>query len=483
MADQSLKAKTAKGLLWGGLNNGLQQLLNLVFGIFLARLLTPEDYGMVGMLAIFSLIASSIQESGFTAALANKKDIRHEDYNAVFWCSFFIAVVLYIILFLCSPFIADFYGQPELTPLGRYMFLSFVLSSLGTAHSAYMFRNLKTKDRALSNIISLALSGIVAIILAFNGFAYWGIATQTLVFVGSNTIGYWILSGWRPTLHINLSPVKSLLGFSSRILVTYIFSHINNNIFAVVLGKFYSGEEVGYYNQANKWNTMAHTMITGMLNGVAQPVLAQAANEQERQQRIFRKMLRFTAFVSFPAMLGLSLIAPEFITIAITDKWLKSAEILQILCIGGAFIPIAALHSNLIISKGKSNIYMWNTIILGLIQLATILLLKDYGIMTMVMVYVAINISWLFVWHHFVWREIRLSLIHVLVDIAPFAAAAAAVMAITHLATSSIDNNYLSIATKIAMAATLYILIMWASGSVIFKECVEYFRKKGKTTT
>ncbi len=478
MAEQSLKEKTAKGLLWGGLNNGMQQLLNLLFGIFLARLLTPADYGLVAMLAVFSQIASSIQESGFTTAIANKKNIRHEDYNAVFWCSFLIALTLYVILFFCAPLIADFFNQPELTPLGRYLFLSFVLSSLGTAHSAYLFRNLKTKERAISNIIALGLSGITAIILAINGFAYWGIATQTLVFVGANTFGYWILSGWRPTLRINLSPIKELLGFSSKMLITNVFNHINNNVFALVLGKYYHKEDVGYYGQAQKWNYMAHIMITGMVTGVAQPVLAQVANEQERQQHIFRKMLRFTAFVSFPAMLGLSLIAPEFITITITEKWMRSADILQILCIGGAFLPITTLYSNLVVSKGKSNVFMWNNIILGMLQLVVILLLKDFGIMTMVIAYVSINIAWLLVWHYFVWREIRLSIIRALADIIPFAATATTVMILTHLATEPIENTYLTIVAKIVMAATLYIAVMWASGSVIFKESVDYFLRK-----
>jgi O-antigen/teichoic acid export membrane protein len=137
-------------------------------------------------------------------------------------------------------------------------------------------------------------------------------------------------------------------------LATNIFNHLNNNIFSIILGKFYSEKEVGYYNQANKWNYMGHSFVSGMINGVAQPVLTQVTDNKERQLRVFRKMMRFTAFVTFPAMLGLSLIAPELITIAITYKWMESAQILRILCISGAFVPIINLCSYLIISKGKS---------------------------------------------------------------------------------------------------------------------------------
>ncbi len=477
---QSLKEKTAKGLLWGGISNGTQQLLNLVFGIFLARLLTPADYGMIGMLSIFSFIAASIQESGFTAALTNKKDIKHSDYNAVFWGSFFIGMALYIILFFFAPLIADFFNEPKLTALARYFFLSFLISSLGTAHNAYMFRNLMTKQKALANMIALALSGIMAIILAYWGFAYWGIATQGIVYVAINTLCYWFFSDWRPTLHIDLTPLKSIFGFSSKMLCTNIFNHVNNNLFSIILGKFYSEREVGYFNQANKWNYMAHILITGMISSIAQPVFAQTTDEQERQRQIFRKMLRFTAFISFPAMLGLSLIAPEFITIAITAKWLPSAEILQILCIGGAFIPITTLYNNLIVSKGKSNIYMWNTIALGVLQLGIMLITYPYSISTMVKAYVTINILWFFVWHFFVWREIRLGLIQVLKDILPFGIIAGCIMILTNVVASFIVNIYLSMITKIILAASLYIFVMWVSHSVIFKESVEFLIKKLK---
>ena len=167
---ESLKDKTAKGLLWGGISNGAQQLLNLLFGIFLARLLTPDDYGMVGMLTIFSLIAGTIQESGFISALINQKDIKHEDYNAVFWFSILTSLCLYIILFFCAPLIARFFHQPELTALARYSFLGFFISSTGVAHSAYFYKNLMVKQRAVLNITALIISGIIGITMAYHGF-------------------------------------------------------------------------------------------------------------------------------------------------------------------------------------------------------------------------------------------------------------------------------------------------------------------------
>lgn len=474
---ETLKEKTAKGLLWGGISNGVQQLLNLLFGIFLARLLTPEDYGMVGMLTIFSLIAGAVQESGFTAALVNKKNIKHEDYNAVFWFSILTSLCIYTLLFFCAPLIARFFHQPELTTLARYSFIGFVISSTGVAHSAWLFRSLRVKQRAMASVFGLLLSGTVGITLAWAGFSYWGIATQNLVYVTTTTGCYWYFSAWRPSPHIDFSPLKEMITFSSKLLVTNLFIHLNNNLFSILLGRYYSEREVGFYNQANKWNYMGYSVVNGMVSGVAQPVLAQVSDDRQRQLRVFRRMMRFTSFIAFPAMLGLSLIAPELITITITNKWAESARILQILCVSGAFIPVINLCSYLLISKGKSDTYMWNTIILAVIQLGVATILYPYGIRWMIICYVAINLLWLPVWHHFVRREIDYRFLHLLKDILPYLFIAAGVMAISYWCTAGCTHIYVRFACKIFLAASLYLLVMWIGGSVTFKESIQYLRK------
>ena len=225
---------------------------------------------------------------------------------------------------------------------------------------------------------------------------------------------------------------------------------------------------------------MGFSLISGMVGSVAQPIFAQMTDDSERQVRAFRKMLRFTAFISFPCMLGLSLVAPELITIAITDKWIGIARILQLLAIWGAFFPIANLYSNLLISRGKSDIYLRNTVTLGILQLIVIYLLRSHGIFFMVSVYVGINICWLFVWHYFVQREIGLPLSSALKDVLPYLGIAGGVMCFTYYVTTIITTNlYGTLALKIVIAAVTFVLIMWLSGSVTFKESIGYiFRKR-----
>lgn len=474
-----LKEKTAKGLLWGGFSNCLQQLLNLCFGIFLARLLTPADYGLVGMLSIFALIATALQESGFTAALARQKEFRHEQYNAVFWFSTLTGATLYLILFCCAPLIAEFFHEPRLTPLARYSFLSFLISSTGIAHNAYIFRHLMVKQNALMTLASLFLSGLVGVGMAWHGMAYWGIATQSLVYVSALTLQRWIFSTWRPTMHINLRPLRPMLGFSLKLLATTICQHINYNLLTVVLGRFYTPREVGFFNQGNKWNYMGYSVILGMVQGVAQPVLCNVADDRERQLRVFRKMLRFTAFVSFPALFGLSLVAPEFITIAITDKWKESAALLQLLCLGSAFAPIQHLYTNLVISKGRSDKYLVSVVCQGAVQTATALLCYPLGIHTMVACYAGIQIVWTLVWHALAWREVGISLWQALQDVMPFLLIAAGVMGATHYLVPLLTTHlYLLLMGKIVLATLLYAGILWLCKAKVLQESIHYLIHK-----
>ena len=432
------------------------------------------------MLTIFSLIASNLQESGFTSALANRKERRPEDFTSVFWFNLFMSLSTYILLYFSAPYIAAFYETPELTPLARYSFLGFVIASLGTAHSAWLFCNLKVKEKAVIQLTSLTISGITGITMALCGMSYWGLATQSIVYVGCNSILYWFFSGWRPTWHFSIQPLREMIGFSSKILLTNIVTHINNNILTVLLGKFYSEREVGLFNQANKWTSMGYTTIQGMITSIAQPVLHDVANDRERQCYIFRKMLRFTAFVSFPCLFGLSLISTEFITITITEKWIESAHLLQLLCIGGAFLPIHSLYTNLLISKGRSGIYLRNTILLGCAQIASALICYPYGLKVMIVSYVGISILWTLLWHFQAQREIKLSLWDALKDVIPFMVIAAVCMWAANWAASLTLNVYASLGIKISVAATLYLLCMKLSGCETFQEAWNYLFKKNR---
>ena len=341
---ENLKEKTAKGIAWGAINNGATQVLNLVFGIFLGRLLSTDDYGILALITIFTLLAGCIQAAGFSQALANLKPPTQRDYNAVAWFNIIAGFSLYIILFLCAPLIACFFDQPALTDVSRLAFLTIPISAIGIVPNAKLWIELRNREQAIASIAALLTSGICGVWLAWNGYGYWSLAWQQIVYITVMNIGRSFYTRWYPSLHIDFGPVRHMLPFSVKILVTNIINTISTNILTFIFGRLFPIKEVGNYTQAYNWDAKANSFISGTLMQIAQPVLASLNDERQREQRIFRKLMRFTAFLSFPVMLGFMLVAHEFILLTIGEQWTDSIPLLQVLCIGGAFVPFYALY-------------------------------------------------------------------------------------------------------------------------------------------
>lgn len=493
MDEKTLKERTAGGMLWGGLSNGLMQLIAAAFGIVLLRHITPEDQGKVAMLYIFSAIASALQESGFIAALCNRKEPTHEEYNAVFWFNLLVSVSLYIILWFCAPLIADFYGDSDLISLARVLFLGFLLSGLGTVQRAYLFGHLMVRQTSICSLTAMILSGIIGVTMAIRGFAYWAIVTQAVCFVLFTQIMAWYFSPWRPDLlapfRANkatsgegifkfLAPAWKMFGFSSKLMLTNIVNICNLHAFSVLLGKYIGEYTAGIYTTARGWDDKASSTINGMVTSVAQPTLAQVAEDLDRYRQVFRKMLRFVCFISFPAMLGLGLVAQEFILITVGEKWQESALILSLLCIHGAFVPITTLYSNLTISRGYSGVNMGCTIAQCLAVWGGLILLYPKGLIPMVIYFVALNVAWLVIWQWWAWRLTGLSFMDALKDIMPFLVFTLAVLAMTWWLTCGITNLWLLLFSRILIAAALYGGIMWISGAKIMRESIRYLIKK-----
>lgn len=477
---ETLKEKTARGLFWSGLSGGVQKTLNLLFGIILARLLTQSDYGMVGLLAIFSEVAGTLQEGGFINALNRRKDISDADYNSVFWFSTLTGLTLYSLLFLSAPLIARFYGIEELTALARYVFLGFLITSLGIASRAYMFRNMMVRESAINSVSSLIVSSCIGIVMAANGFSYWGIATQSISYNLLSTGSNIIVARWRPSLKVDFRPVWEMFGFSSRLVITTLVNIAKANFFPMILGKLFTPYDVGNYTQANKWNFMGWSTIAGMCNSVGQPVFARTADDHARQLRILRKLLRFTAFLAFPAMFGLGIISHELIVILLTERWADAAALLRWLCIAGAFMPISTVLVNLLISQGDSDIIMWCSIALSVLMLPGMIAAAYYGIDAMTVVYVIIHIVETGLWFWFVRRETGLTVANMVSDLSPYLLLSLTLAAATTVIASPITNIYLRLVVKVFVMSIGYCLILWAFKSKIFLESINFIMNRWK---
>lgn len=482
---ESLKQKTAKGLFWGAMNSGSTQILNLIFGIVLGRMLSPEIYSVVAILTIFVAIAGDLQSSGFTQALVNIKRPTDRDYNSVFSFNVVMSVLMYSILFLCAPLIADFYDRPYLTEVSRILFLTFLISSLGIAHGGYMMKNMMNKEMAIIGFVSLIVSGATGITLAFLGKSYWALVWQQIAYISVTLIGkFYFVKDWRPRLSLDFGPVKRMAPFAMNILVTKIVNTISNNILTNIFGKLFPDRLVGNYSQAYKWDTMANSLVGNTVGQIAQAVLVEASpsdsSEGNRELQVFRKMLRFTCFLSMPLMLGFALVANEFILITIGDKWAGCVPLLQVLCISGAFVPLYTMYQNLAMSQGRSDIFMWLNIGQIVLQILIVMLFYRFSMLIMVCAYSVFMILWLIPWHHFTGRLIRYRWTDAFKDIAPFALSAAFAMAVTYWVTNMISHLYILIAIRFVLAAAIYYGIMKMAKVQILKECEQFIFKKLK---
>ena len=528
---ESLKEKTAKGLLWGGLNSTVQQLLGIVFGIILARRLNQSDFGMIAMISIFSLIGNDLQNSGFKTALANLREPTDRDYNSVFWFNILMGGSIYVVLFLCAPLIARFYHVPELTALARYAFLGIVFASFGTAQSAWLFKNLRAKQQAKAGMVAVLLSSSVAVVMAYMGFAYWALATQTNLYILTCTAMYWHYSPWRPTVvaaaqHSKLNvqsskadaqrsriinyqlsiinyevlrPALKMFRFSVKLLISQVLTDVNNNILNILIGRFYGRHDTGNYNQAFQWSTKGSNIIQNMVQQVAQPVLVSVDDEHERQLRILRKMMRFAAFLSFPLLFGLSLVSHEFIVTLLGEKWAESAAYLRLLAIASAFLPLSTLLANVVITKGRSNIFMYVNLSLACLQTLTMLAIYHFHLslplslpslsqlptlnsqlMTMVLAFVVLTILWFFVWGFFARRLAGYRFRMLLADVLPFLLAAAAVMLATGFLTTQLStlSQLSTLLSRILVAALLYYSLMRLFRVQILNDCLQFLKRK-----
>ena len=475
---ESLKEKTAKGLFWGALNSGTTQLLNLVIGIFLGRLISPAEYGIVGVLNIFTLIAGNLQSSGFSQGLINLKSPQARDYNSVFWFNILAGFVLYVVLFASAPLIASYFRQPCLVPLSRLVFLSFVISSFGIAHGAYMTKNMMNREIAIIGAIALVCSGSIAIVLAFLGFSYWSLAWQQIVYIAVLNLGRYWFTPWHPSFHFTFEPVKRMFGFSVKVLITNIINTVSNNILTLVFGRLYPIKAVGDFTQAYKWDSMANSFVANAIGQVAQPVLASVHEERGRAVRVFRKMMRFTAFFSFPAMFGLAIVSREFILVTIGKQWVDAIPLLQMLCIGGAFVPFYTVYQNVALGNGRSDVYMRCNVMQIVLQIGIIALFYQYGINKMVMAYTLFTIAWLMVWQFAAHRIIGVRFSAVMKDVLPSLLVASGVMTATYFATCLIASPALLLAVRIVIAALLYAGIAKLLRMEMMEEAVKWVERR-----
>lgn len=383
MENKSIKNQIISSLLWKIMERGGTQGIQFIVQIVLARLLLPEDYGLIAIISIFILIANVFIQSGFNTALIQKKDAEEIDFSSVFYLSLFIAGFIYVILFFTSPFIADFYKEPLLVPTLRVLAITLFFGAFNSIQNAFIARNMMFKKLFFSSLGAIILSGSTGVIMAYSGFGIWALVAQQLINQFSITVILWFTLRWRPKLMFSFERVKGLLSYGWKLLVSSLIDTLDRDIRSLIIGKIYNPAILGFYNRGKQFPELIVGNIDGSIQAVLFPALASEQDNKIRVKGMVRRSMTVSSFVIFPMMIGMAAASEPLIQVLLTEKWLPTVPFLQIFCITYALWPIHTANLQAISALGRSDIFLKLEIvkeIMGLTILAISIRFGIYGI-------------------------------------------------------------------------------------------------------
>lgn len=370
---QTVKSKILHGVAWNLTEKFLIRGVSLLLGIILARLLSPSDFGLLGMLAIFIAISNVFIDGGLTRALIQRQNCSDIDYSTAFVSNMGVSLIIYILLFFTAPLIAAFYYEPILTPLTRVISLNFILSAFNIVQRAKLMSAVDFKSLAQLNVISVIISGVVGIVMAYWGYGVWSLVGQSLIATIVLVVLFPFYSKWKPSIRFSKDSFGKLFGFGSKLMITGIVSVIMNNLSTIFIGRYYKSHQLGYYTRATQTSEMFATTIYEVLGNVTFPVLSGLQNDRGRLVFVYRRSLYYTTLIVFPLMILLTLVARPMVLILLTEKWLPCVVMMQWLFLARIFYPLSAINLNILNATGRSDLFMkldFSKIPLTLITLA-----------------------------------------------------------------------------------------------------------------
>ena len=379
MAD-SLRHKTIHGVGWSFIDNISNSGITFLVGLVLARLLTPEEYGIMGMITIFIAISNSIIDSGFSNALIRKTRIERVDYNTVFYFNLTVSILIYVLLHLAAPAISVFFKEPVLLAVIRIIGWVLIINALAIIPRTQFVRNVDFKTQTKVSLISSISSGVIGIGMALGGMGVWSLVGQQLSRQFLNTLFLWVYSKWHPVWEFSTESFKELFGFGSKLLLSGLLNTIYKNIYYIVIGRFYTSAQLGQYTRAEQFNMIFSSNLTSVVQRVSYPVLSSIQEEPERLREAYRKVIKITMLITFACMLGLAAVAKPLILILIGEKWLPAVYFLQIICFSGMLYPLHAINLNILQVKGRSDLFLKLEIIKKIIAVGPIVVGIIYGI-------------------------------------------------------------------------------------------------------
>lgn len=377
---ESLKQRTVKGTFWSAVDGISNQGITFLVGLVLARILTPEEYGILATIMIFIAIANSIVDSGFSNALIRKLDAKSVDYNTVFYFNLVVSVAMYALLYVAAPWISEFFRQPILVEVTRVIGMVLLINAFAIIQRTLFVRNVDFKTQTKVSLIASLSSGAVGIGMAYGGCGVWSLVGQQISRQLMNTVFLWIYGKWRPALEFSKRSFRELFSFGSKLMLSGLIDTIYKNVYYVVIGRFYTSATLGQYTRAEQFSSIFSTNLTAVVQRVSYPVLSSIQDEPERLRDAYRRVIKTTMLLTFACMLGLAAVARPLIVILIGEKWLPAVEYLQIICFAGMLYPLHAINLNILQVKGRSDLFLRLEIIKKSISVLPIILGIFYGI-------------------------------------------------------------------------------------------------------
>lgn len=459
-----LKQKTVKGVIWNSVqhftNNGVQFLLM----IFMARLLGPKEYGLIGLTAVFMAIASTFVDSGFANALVRKKKCTNDDFSTVFIFNLFISIVCYFIIFTIAPYVGDFYKEPILCPVLRVLGLMLIIQAFCAVQSTILTKNIDFKKKTKLSVSKNIISGLIGLLCAYLGFGVWALVIQSLTASILLSIMLWSTTEWYPNMHFSKKSFKELFGYGSKLLISSLINTTYSQIYPIVIGKIFSPTTLGNYSRARHWGNLGSQNLTGILQSVTFPVLAKVQDDNERLANIYRRMISTSCYIIFPIMIGMSAVAYPLTLVVIGEKWEFSAYLLQIICFSMMWYPVHSLNLNLLQVKGRSDLFLKLEIIKKTMAICILCISIPLGIVAMCYFGILSSIISLIINTYYTGKLINVGFLKQMRDIAPTLILSLVMWVAVLLAIRIIPNIYIQLLGGIFLGATIYL-----AGSYLLK--------------
>jgi teichuronic acid exporter len=372
------------GLFWSAVDTMAGQGINLIVGIVLARLLLPREFGLIGMILVFLALSEAFINSGFSSALIRKKDCSHTDFSTVFFFNMAAGLLFFVLLFTGAPYISSFFNEPQLTAIVRVLGLVLIIDSLTLIQRTILTKKLDFKLQARISFIASAGSGLIAIVMAYKGFGVWSLVAQRLSRETIYSLFLFIWNRWKPLAVFSMKSFRELFGFGSKLLASSLIDNLYNNIYYLLIGKYFSAGQLGFYTKADEYNRLPSQNISGIIQRVSYPVLCEVQDDKEQLVRVYRRFIRSVMFITFIFMMGMAAMAEPLIITVIGEKWRDSVVYFQMLCFVGMFYPLHVLNLNIIQVKGRSDLFLKLEVIKKITAVPAIVVGVIFGIKAMI---------------------------------------------------------------------------------------------------